>query len=130
MRISDWSSDVCSSDLCDGIAHQPARLSLNRRNLNIAQRLRHGALTSPRIERTEAAARQAGSNQEQGQEAHHTPGLTHRSGPTTTFSVVAPYSGRTPLADHRARRSASSFGVPLATATVSRHLRFPPTGHR
>src|SRR3546814_4083212 len=32
----------------DGIAHQPASLPLNRRNLNIAQRLRHSALTSDR----------------------------------------------------------------------------------
>src|SRR3546814_8251345 len=92
MRISDWSSDVCSSDLCDGIAHQPARLSLNRRNLNIARRLRHGALTSTRIERTEAAARQAGSNQEQGKEALHTTRLTKRSGTTITFFGVAPSS--------------------------------------
>src|SRR3546814_7413369 len=119
MRISDWSSDVCSSDLrqpvCDGSAHQPARRSLNRRNLNIAQRLRHGALTSTRIERTEAAARQAGSNQEQGKEALHTTRLTKRSGTTITFFGVAPSSVRITFADARARRSSSSFGVPLAT---------------
>src|SRR3546814_18652390 len=52
--------------VCDGIAHQPARLSLTRRNLNTTQRLRHGALTYTRIQRTEAAPRHAGSNQEQG----------------------------------------------------------------
>src|SRR3546814_5280189 len=122
MRISDWSADVCPSVLCDGIAHQPARLSLNRRNLNIAQRLRHGALTSTRIERTEAAARQAGSNQEQGKEALHTTRLTKRSGTTITFFGVAPSSVRITFADARARRSSSSFGVPLATVSVSRSL--------
>src|SRR3546814_2870837 len=85
-----------------------ARLSLNRRNLNIAQRLRHGALTSTRIERTEAAARQAGSNQEQGKEALHTTRLTKRSGTTITFFGVAPSSVRITFADARARRSSSS----------------------
>src|SRR3546814_13980945 len=80
--------------VCDGIAHQPARLSLNRRNLNIAQRLRHGALTSTRIERTEAAARQAGSNQEPGKEALHTTRLTKRSGTKIPFLGVSPYSVR------------------------------------
>src|SRR3546814_3852933 len=82
MRISDWSSDVCSSDL----------------------------------------ARQAGSNQEQGKEALHTTRLTKRSGTTTTFFGVAPSSVRITFADARARRSSSSFGVPLATVSVSRSL--------
>src|SRR3546814_17359720 len=31
MRISDWSSDVCSSDLQAAIAHQPDRFEVERR---------------------------------------------------------------------------------------------------
>src|SRR3546814_9378854 len=30
MRISDWSSDVCSSDLCSGSAYRSLQLELNR----------------------------------------------------------------------------------------------------
>src|SRR3546814_11184343 len=68
--------------VCDGIAHHPARLSLNRRNLNIEQRLRHAALPSTRQERTETATRQATSNPAPRTEATHTTQSTKQTGTT------------------------------------------------
>src|SRR3546814_14333638 len=47
MRISDWSSDVCSSDLQPGVEHERAA---HRHHLPLAARHLAGALTAPLLE--------------------------------------------------------------------------------
>src|SRR3546814_8866750 len=41
MRISDWSSDVCSSDLAQRMAHRPDMLGRTRRHVADAEMLEH-----------------------------------------------------------------------------------------
>src|SRR3546814_10925912 len=38
MRISDWSSDVCSSDLAMGLDAEPTRILLTRAKIRLAER--------------------------------------------------------------------------------------------
>src|SRR3546814_8821869 len=44
MRISDWSSDVCSSDLARGLLHEADEIGRRARCLLIIARLRIGAI--------------------------------------------------------------------------------------
>src|SRR3546814_19080026 len=82
MRISDWSSDVCSSDLVDqGLAHQPAGAVLDRRDVHVAECGRDRAGTAARIDGAELATRKRaeGGKGKEGAPDHATR-FTSRSG--------------------------------------------------
>src|SRR3546814_20025183 len=95
MRISDWSSDVCSSDLNDALCGLAPVFSSFRSSSSTAERIRiHGFLTSKAPHKTVAPATHRGRLREG---AEYYDKLAQIAGASSYFllpSTVAPESRR------------------------------------